>query len=125
MSITSATYVKNNFKLLLQWNIKDELSKTHMQMDITYRIVKGTPLRAGRVTHLNRTFFLWYLTCIISVDFEKKRLNALPNCQIDRGHIKAPQNKLWYTKYVGNAKYRFSNIFFSCVLRDQTSVESL
>jgi len=51
MSITSANYFKNNFKLLLQLNIKDALIQTHMQMDITYTIVKGTPPRAGRVTH--------------------------------------------------------------------------
>jgi len=26
--------------------------------------------------------------------------------------IKVPQNKFWFTKYVGNKKYRFSKMFF-------------
>jgi len=51
-------------------------------------------------------------SCIISVDLEKAlatlfpvqqtHFNLKPSCQIDRGiDIKVPQNKFWYTKYVG------------------------
>jgi len=30
--------------------------------------------------------------------------NFKPSCQIDRGHIKVPQNKCLYTYYVGYKK---------------------
>ena len=32
------------------------------------------------------------------------RYNFKPCYQIDRGHIKMPQNKVLYTKYAGNKK---------------------
>jgi len=61
-------------------------------------------------------------TCIISVDLGKTLVtlfsvqqihsNFKPSCKIDRGHIKVPQNKFKYTKYVGNTKYRFLKISF-------------
>jgi len=42
------------------------------------------------------------------------------SCQIVRRYIKVSQNKVWYTKYVGNKK-----ILFLSVLHDQTSTEFL
>ena len=52
--------------------------------------------------------------------------NNNPSCQIDRGHIKVPHNKFWYTiNTLVTEKYRFSKLFFLCVLQDQTSVEAL
>jgi len=92
---------------------------------------KGTPLRSGRVRHLKRfvsktCFFLlptcvghnslclWHPICLLSVGNSFKtcitsvghgkalQLFLCSSCQIDRGHIKVPQNKF----------NMFSKIFF-------------
>jgi len=69
-----------------------------------------------------------FKTCIISVDFEKALATLFPvqqihfnftlSCQFNRGHIREPQNKFWYTKYIGNKKTLvFEKFLFKCVTR--------
>jgi len=46
--------------------------------------------------------------------------NFKPSCQIDTRHIRVPQNKFKYTKYVGNKKV-FKKILFQCVAQPDLS----
>jgi len=50
--------------------------------------IKGTPLTA--------------LVALFPVQQEHSNFKLC--CQINRGHIRVPENKFWYTKYVGDKK---------------------
>ena len=44
------------------------------------------------------------LSCGNTFPCSTDTLQFLTSCLLDRRHIKVPQNKIWYTKYVGNKK---------------------